>query len=95
LTLLARRTDYHFAAERGRELLNSPRLAVLRSTEHEDAAAVEVFEKFADQRVSFTDCISFVLMKAHRIKRAFTFDRHFHLAGFRIWPGPRLKLNGQ
>jgi uncharacterized protein len=44
--------------------------------------------KYSDQRVSFTDCISFVLMKRERVKIAFTFDRHFSLAGFRCLGQP-------
>lgn len=49
-------------------------------------AALEQFTKLADQRVSFTDCVSFALMRRHRVRHAFTFDRHFEAAGFEIWP---------
>jgi len=42
--------------------------------------------KFADQGVSFTDCLSFRLMKRHRIRSVFGFDHHFTAAGFRVWP---------
>ncbi|RLB20138.1 MAG: VapC toxin family PIN domain ribonuclease, partial [Deltaproteobacteria bacterium] len=35
---------------------------------------------------SFTDCVSFVLMKSQNIKRVFTFDQHFQIAGFQIFP---------
>jgi predicted nucleic acid-binding protein len=47
---------------------------------------VELFRKFADQKVSFTDCVSFVLMRKQRLTRAFSFDRHYEQAGFEIWP---------
>jgi uncharacterized protein len=47
-----------------------------------------MLHKYADQRVSFTDCISFVMMKRERVKIAFTFDRHFSLAGFRCLGQP-------
>ncbi len=57
-----------------------------RSELHEELQAIELFEKYADQKVSFTDCISFVLMKKAGLNKAFTFDRHFRLAGFRCWP---------
>ncbi len=46
---------------------------------------MDLFEKYADQRVSFTDCISFVLMRRHKIRQVFSFDRHFELAGFVVW----------
>ena len=45
-------------------------------------AAIDLFAKFADQGVSFTDCVSFALMRKNRIRKAFTFDQHFLFAGF-------------
>jgi predicted nucleic acid-binding protein len=48
--------------------------------------AVDLFAKFADQEVSFTDCISFVLMRRNKLDQAFTFDRHFAVAGFEVVP---------
>ncbi len=87
LTLLARRASYKFAAERGRSLLTSEALRVLRPDEDDELRALEHFEKFADQQISFTDCGSFVLMKKERIRQAFSFDQHFAYAGFELWPG--------
>ena len=40
--------------------------------------------RFADQRVSLTDAISFELMRRERVKQAFAFDRHFEIAGFAL-----------
>lgn len=85
-TLLGRRASYSFAAERARSLLRSAALTVLRPDLEDEERAVDVFTKLADQQVSFTDCISFVLMRRHRIERAFTFDRHFAAAGFEVMP---------
>jgi predicted nucleic acid-binding protein len=85
-TLLARRASYAFAAARARSLQASTSLIVLRPSESDEAAALEFFEKYADQRVSFTDCISFALMKSRNINCAFTFDRHFTFAGFTVEP---------
>lgn len=86
LTLLARRADYAFAAERGRAIRGSRMLEILRPSEKIEDEALDLFEKFADQRVSFTDCVSFALMRDKRVKRAFTFDAHFERAGFELWP---------
>lgn len=85
-TLLARRAGHAFAAERARHILDSGALTVLRPNERQDREALVFFEKFADQGVSFADCASFALMRHHRIKRAFAFDRHFAMAGFDLWP---------
>jgi uncharacterized protein len=87
LTLLGRRTSYEFAAERARRLLTSKVLEILRPDQEHELEALTDFEKFADQGVSFTDCVSFALMRSRRIRRVFSFDRHFALAGFELWPG--------
>ena len=87
LTLLGRRSSHAFAAERARNLHASESLTILRAEEKDDVAALDYFEKYADQRISFTDCVSFVLMKRMNINCAFTFDRHFTFAGFRVEPG--------
>ena len=86
-TFLARRTSYGFAAGRARTLLTSNILNVLRPDHEDELRALDDFEKFADQRVSFTDCVSFALMRSRHIRRVFSFDRHFALAGFELWPG--------
>ena len=85
-TLLARKTDYDYAAERAQNTLSSTTFAVLRPEHEDELQALEFFRKYADQKVSFTDCVSFVLMRRHKIKRAFSFDRHFRHAGFEIYP---------
>jgi uncharacterized protein len=85
LTLLGRWTSYKFAAERGRLLYDSS-LIILRPDFNDEIAALSLFQKYADQGVSFTDCVSFVLMKNHSIPSAFAFDRHFLIAGFDVEP---------
>ncbi len=85
VTLLARRAGYQFAAERARQLYSSLELQILRPSIPEELAALELFEKFADQKISFTDCVSFVLMRQFQIKKAFSFDAHFERAGFELW----------
>jgi len=83
-TLLARRSTYEFAAERARKLFESISLSILRPDENDELAALELFQRYADQSVSFTDCVSFVLMKKRNIQCAFSFDHHFTIAGFDI-----------
>lgn len=86
ITLLGRRAGYGFAAERARNLYASSHLNIVRPDDHDEQSALDLFEKYADQKVSFTDCISFVLMTRASVKRVFTFDAHFERAGFRKLP---------
>lgn len=44
--------------------------------------AFELMVKFNDQYFSFTDCVSFVVMKDLNAKEALTLDKHFKIAGF-------------
>ena len=45
-------------------------------------AAAGLFRRHEDKRWSFTDCVSFALMRELRIRDAFTTDHHFRQAGF-------------
>ena len=85
LTLLARRSSYAFAAEVAQALYSSEVIKIVRPTLETELSALTFFEKFSDQKVSFTDCISFQLMKENNIKNIFSFDRHFTLAGFDLF----------
>ncbi|HEY5753108.1 MAG TPA: hypothetical protein VIT21_08165 [Chthoniobacterales bacterium] len=51
--------------------------------------ALTLLAKWADQEIGYSDCISFCLMRRHRIPTAFAFDRHFQHAGFQ----PFMDLN--
>jgi predicted nucleic acid-binding protein len=48
--------------------------------------AIRWLERFDDQALSFTDCLSFAVMRNAGITRAFTFDGHFRIVGFTTWP---------
>lgn len=85
-TLLGRWAGPDFAADRAEALLTSTTLVILRPGADDEHDALELFRKFGDQQVSFTDCVSFALMRRHGIDRAFGFDRHFVHAGFELWP---------
>lgn len=84
LTYIGRRASYQFAAECGEQLYGSEKLEIIYSDQEDEIAALLLFRKFADQRVSFTDCVSFALMRKFGIETVFTFDRHFMHAGFRV-----------
>ena len=88
VTLIGRRAGHRLAADVGRRIYTSRALELLRSSSDDELRALTRFEKFHDQDVSFTDCVSFVLMERRKIRRAFAFDRHFQVAGFETVPGP-------
>src|ERR1035438_10347280 len=46
------------------------------------AAARKFMLKHLDQEFSFTDCVSFVVMKEFRLTDALATDNHFRIAGF-------------
>ena len=85
-TLLGRRAGYSFAAQRARNIYASELVNILRPSREDELKAIALFEKYSDHHISFTDCVSFVLMKSRRIKRVFTFDQHFQIAGFQLYP---------
>jgi predicted nucleic acid-binding protein len=48
--------------------------------------AYDIFRKYAEHDFSITDCVSFVLMKSHALKRVFAFDKHFRTMRFSVEP---------
>lgn len=45
-------------------------------------AAWELFARWGPSGATPVDCASFAIMKQMSIRKAFTFDRHFEVAGF-------------
>ena len=60
----------------------SPRILKIYSNEEIEAEAEEILAKYSDQDFSYTDAVSFVIMKRQKIRKAFCFDKHFVTAGF-------------
>ncbi len=84
ITLLGRNVNPFAAAEAGRFLHGWDNLTTLRATRGDEVTALDLLGKFADQSIGFVDCLSFTLMRRHRIPTVFTFDRHFEFAGFAL-----------
>ena len=87
-TLLGRIAGYRYAADRVDDVYASESIDVLSSTRNDEVEAIRWMRKFADKEISFTDCISFAMMRRVGIRTAFTFDRHFRDAGFQIIDTP-------
>lgn len=60
----------------------SQALTVEWTTPDRFASARQMMLKHLDQDFSFTDCVSFVVMKELRLNDALVTDRHFRTAGF-------------
>lgn len=48
--------------------------------------AIKFLKKFDDIKLSYTDAVSFQIMKEQNINSAFTFDKHFEVVGYKCLP---------
>ena len=60
----------------------SPRILKIWANESIENEAERILSKYSDQDFSYADAVSFALMKRLKIKNAFSFDKHFVIAGF-------------
>jgi len=51
-----------------------------------EVEAKRILRQYADQDFSYTDAVSFAVMRQNSISKAFTFDKHFVTAGFAVIP---------
>ncbi len=83
LTLIRIRCGLAKAREFREKILTSNILKIIRVTASDEANAWEWFIKdWSD--LSFTDCVSFAIMKRLGLEKVLTFDTHFSRAGFGI-----------
>ena len=82
--------DYHNTADeamnlwKGAEQLNLLLIYWVDKSITEEAW--DVFQRFSDQKLSFTDCTSFAICRKTKINKVFGFDKHFNLLGFLLSP---------
>ncbi|MBM4461469.1 MAG: type II toxin-antitoxin system VapC family toxin [Chloroflexi bacterium] len=85
-TLLLVNVGYSCAVDYKRKLdvlIRERVVQVVWVTEEIAAEAWAVFEQFnVDKEWSFTDCVSYVVMKRRAITEVFAFDHHFAQMGF-------------
>lgn len=60
----------------------SPRIERVYATADLEDEAEGILRRYQDQDFSFTDAVSFALMRQREITTAFAFDAHFATAGF-------------
>lgn len=85
ITLIRYRISHASAVLFGNSLLNSHIVEIIDVTDIDRFKAWELFKKYEDKELSFTDCISFVLMKNLRLQKVFAFDDHFKQMGFEMF----------
>ena len=88
VTLIGGRLRPDRAVRFAKGLLASRVIQIVRTDDALEQAALNVYARLSDGRVSFTDCLSFAVMRALDIPVAFAFDRHFERAGFRRMTPP-------
>jgi predicted nucleic acid-binding protein len=64
---------------------SSPSIAIEPTSAPLHDAALRWIDQLQDQPITYTDAVGFALMRAKRCEAAITFDRHFAVAGFRVW----------
>lgn len=64
-----------------REWLLTGGLTVVRALPDEEQHAKEILARHTDKDWTLCDAISFAVLDARRVRRAFTFDRHFRQYG--------------
>jgi uncharacterized protein len=85
--ILLRRRMNHDAANIFLDSVNhSPSIDIVFLDQEMEMEAKKVLQKFSDQELSFTDAVSFAIMKSRKMRTAFTLDKHFVIAGFRTLP---------
>src|SRR5579871_3624512 len=57
-TLISRKSYHDFAVQKAHLIYSSNVVDVLRPTRETEIAALYFFKKYADQKISYTDCIS-------------------------------------
>lgn len=85
ITLIRYRVSHRAAVTFGDSMLHSHIVKVLDLMEKDRLRAWELFKRYDDKELSFTDCTSFLLMGNLKLKKVFTFDAHFRQVGFELF----------
>jgi len=80
--LMSRRLGFEVVRSFYRDVHRMCRVLWVSQSQHERSA--KVFVQQSSPRYSFVDCVSFEIMRAHRIRRYFAFDDDFQRAGFEL-----------
>lgn len=84
-TIIRFRMSHKAAILFGDSIFNSNIVKIESIASENMFQAWEMFKKYKDKDFSFTDCTSFCLMKKRKIRKAFSFDKHFKQIGMEIF----------
>ncbi len=87
ITLLRNRVGHESAAAFADAMLQTSRFEIVSVDSAVERSAVEVFRRFKDKKLSFTDCVTISLVKSLRLDGVFGFDSDFTAVGLRLFPG--------
>src|SRR3972149_3394767 len=76
LNYLRARISHNIAALFRENLKKSGFIEIITVIPSIEDAAFTIFKRYTDKDFSFTDCTSFAIMRSHKLKRAFAFDKH-------------------
>ncbi len=85
--LLLRRISHRAALAFVTDVVSPPTVVVTSTAALEDRARLDWLTRYDDQPFSFTDAVSFAVMRDRKIRDALTLDHHFATAGFAMVPG--------
>jgi predicted nucleic acid-binding protein len=85
ITIIRVRVSHQAAVLFGDSLLTSKIVKIINIEGGHISKAWNLFNKYKDKTLSFTDCTSFVLIKETGVQKVFTFDDHFRQGGFEIF----------
>lgn len=86
ITFFNSRSLHYKAVEVGNHLLKSSDIELIEIDQNFFDQGWQYFQKHQDKSYSFTDCLSFIVMKERQINTALTLDHHFLQAGFQVLP---------
>ncbi len=86
VTLCARRLGHAAAVRVGATMLDATLVDLTRVSPDDGTRAWTLFRDRPDRRYSFTDCVSFVVMRRLRIVKAAALDDDFRSEGFEVLP---------
>jgi predicted nucleic acid-binding protein len=84
--LLLRRASHAAALAFLTKVVVAPTVVVSSTPDLEETARVDWLAQYQDQPFSFTDAVSFTVMRERNIREALTLDHHFAEAGFAMLP---------